>query len=139
MDAIVTNVASLSPLDSQEIVSLLSNSGSDFQAEVAGGRSSRPVAIVRNAEARVAGWANTDRWEGLQTLECYTRSDMRRRGIARAAAALLVADGRIDPRECVAVFEPECVKLAESVGCRDVRLYELRGDEWVLVQGGTTT
>jgi hypothetical protein len=68
-----------------------------------------------------------------KTLECFTRDDLRRRGLARVAASLLVASGVINPRECVAVFEPMCVSLARSVGCREVRLFELSGGDWVEV------
>ena len=67
----------------------------------------------------------------MQTLEGFTDPYYRRRGLARAAASLLVAEGSIDPIDTVAVFSPQCVSIATALGCRDVRLFERQGQEWV--------
>jgi hypothetical protein len=89
------------------------------------------MAIVRTDHERVMAWTATHFWRGMQTLEGFTDPYYRRRGLARAAASLLIADGSLDPRETVAVFSPQCVSIATALGCRDVRLFERRGSDWI--------
>jgi hypothetical protein len=131
MRAFTTTVAELSLVDADCIVTRLTKPNSEFQVEVKQKTSATPVAIVRTDEERVAAWTATHYWRGMQTLEGFTDPSCRRRGLARAAASLLIADGSIDPRETLAVFSPQCVSIATALGCRDVRLFERRGKEWV--------
>lgn len=132
MEAITSTVERLSDLDAREIVNGLTRPGSEFQQELLSrGNSKTQIAIVRNGSWRIASWAATHDWRGLQTLEGFTVEPERRKGLARVAAAMLVAGGAIDPTRAVAVFSPHCVEIARSVGCRDVRFFERRGDEWI--------
>lgn len=132
MEAITTTVERLSDLDRKAIVSGLTRPGSEFQQELLSREpSATKMAIVRNGSWRIASWAATHNWRGIQTLEGFTVEPERRNGLARVAAALLVASGAIDPKRPVAVFSPNCVSIARSVGCRDVRLFERRGDDWI--------
>lgn len=131
MQAFTTTVGRLSMLDAEIIVTRLTRPQSEFQSEVAERASDTPVAIVRTDQERVAAWTATHFWRGMQTLEGFTDPECRRRGLARAAASLLIADGSIDPRETLAVFSPQCVSIATALGCRDVRLFERQGSDWV--------
>lgn len=131
MRAFTTTVAQLSPLDAECIITRLTRPKSEFQAEVTEKTSDTPVAVVVTDQERVLAWTATHFWRGMQTLEGFTDPHCRRRGLARAAASLLIANGSIDPRETVAVFSPQCVSIATALGCRDVRLFERQGKEWV--------
>jgi hypothetical protein len=131
MDAFTTTVARLSLLDADFIVTRLTKPGSEFQAEVTARKSDTPVVIVRTRDARVAAWAASHQWRGMQTLEGFTDPGLRRRGIATVAACMLVAEGIIDTRMALAVFSPTCAPIATAAGCRDVRLFERRGDDWI--------
>jgi hypothetical protein len=131
MDAFVTKVAWLSLLDADCIVARLTKPNSEFQQEVKSRQSHTPVCIVRTQAARVAAWTATHEWRGMQTLEGFTDEGLRRHGIARVAACMLVADGHVDPRRTTVVFSPAFVPIATSAGCRDVRLYERRGEDWI--------
>jgi hypothetical protein len=131
MQAVTTTVGRLSLLDAECIITRLTKPNSEFQVEVKEKTSTTPVAIVRTDQERVAAWTATHYWRGMQTLEGFTDPSHRRRGLARAAASLLIADGHIDPRETLAVFSPQCVSIATALGCRDVRLFERQGKEWV--------
>lgn len=131
MRAFTTTVASLSLSDAECIIMRLTKPQSEFQVEVTEKTSGTPVAIVKTDQERVLAWAATHFWRGMQTLEGFTDPYYRRRGLARAAASLLVAEGSIDPRDTVAVFSPQCVSIAVALGCRDVRLFERQGKEWV--------
>jgi hypothetical protein len=131
MEAITTAVGRLSDLDARAIVASLTKHGSEFQREVQSRLgSTTPIAIVRDGSWRIVAWAATHEWRSWQTLEGFTLESHRRRGIARLAAAMLVADGSINPQLPLAVFAPYCVTIARSVGCRDVRLFERHGDDW---------
>ena len=131
MQAFTTTVGQLSLIDAECIITRLTRPKSEFQIEVTEKTSATPVAIVRTDHERVMAWTATHYWRGMQTLEGFTDPYYRRRGLARAAASLLVAEGSIDPIETVAVFSPQCVSIATALGCRDVRLYERQGQEWV--------
>ena len=131
MQALTTTVGRLSLLDAECIITRLTKPNSEFQVEVKEKTSTTPVAIVRTDQERVAAWTATHYWRGMQTLEGFTDPPHRRRGLARAAASLLIADGHINPQETLAVFSPQCVSIATALGCRDVRLFERQGKEWV--------
>jgi hypothetical protein len=131
MQAFTTTVRQLSLIDAECIIMRLTKPKSEFQVEVTEKTSTTPLAIVRTDQERVAAWTATHYWRGMQTLEGFTDPPHRRRGLARAAASLLIADGHIDPRETLAVFSPQCVSIATALGCRDVRLFERQGKEWV--------
>jgi len=132
MDAVVLTVGRLSDSDAGVIVNSMTNPGSEFHEEVKNREgSTTPIAIIRDAASPIAAWAATHEWRGMQTIEGFTREPFRRRGLARAATSLLAAAGCIDTQETVAVFAPYCVEIARSVGCRDVRLFERRGTDWI--------
>ena len=131
MQAFTTTVRQLSLIDAECIITRLTKPNSEFQVEVKEKTSTTPLSIVRTDHERVLAWTATHFWRGMQTLEGFTDPYYRRRGLARAAASLLVAEGSIDPIDTVAVFSPQCVSIATALGCRDVRLFERQGQEWV--------
>lgn len=132
MNAKTSLVGSLSAYEAWQIVSSLTKPGSEFQKEVSNREgSATPIAVVYDGSWKIVSWAATHNWRGQQTIEGFTAIPWRNKGVMRAAASLLVADGRINPFEPVAVFSPSCIPIATSVGCRKVRLYELRNGQWV--------
>ena len=112
MRAFTTTVGQLSLIDAECIITRLTKPNSEFQVEVKEKTSTTPMAIVRTDHERVTAWTATHFWRGMQTLEGFTDPYYRRRGLARAAASLLIADGSLDPRETVSVFSPQCVSMA---------------------------
>ena len=109
------------------------NHGSEVQQEVMNREGSRtPITIIREGSWRIAAWAASHQWRGLQTIEGFTHPDFRRRGCCRAAVAMLVASEALDPSQPVAIFSPDCLGVAQSLGFADIRLYELFGDDWRL-------
>lgn len=129
MQAHVTTVQDLEEDDAACILLRLTKPGSEFQQEVKEGKSTTPIVVVW--DGAVVAWAATHNWRGLQTLEAFTDQEFRRRGIATVAASMLIATGHIERANPVAVFSPLCVSIAATLGCRDVRLFERRGDDWV--------
>lgn len=125
-------VGRLSDSDAGVIVNSMTKPGSEFQEEVKRREGSEtPIAILRDGPDPIVSWAATHEWRGMQTLEGFTKEHYRRRGLARAAASLLAAAGHIETQKTTAVFAPHCVEIARSVGCRSVRLFERRGNDWV--------
>lgn len=138
MIATTTSVRYMSDAEAGAICGRLTNPGSEFQAEVMARQAETPVAVVMDPEGVVVAWAATHVWRGMQTLEGFTDAKHRRKGIARLAAALLVADGKISPLKEIAVFEISCVAIAKSVGFREIRLFDLIDDEWVEIATEST-
>lgn len=129
LEAITTTVNNLSDIDAKAISASLTWAGSEFQTEVMNKESSEtPIAVVKDGPDRVVAWAASHVWEKHQTLECFTNPDYRRRGLARAAATLLLANGILDASLPIAVFSPECLRLAASIGFADVRLFGRCGE-----------
>lgn len=131
LEAITSAVGSLSDYDATEIATHLTRAGSEFQSEVRDrSGSTTAIAIVREPPYRIVSWTATHRWQGLQTIEGFTRATHRRRGLFRCGVSLLVSCGALTPAEPVAVFNPACISIARFAGFRDVRLYERRDGEW---------
>lgn len=133
LEAITTVVGRLDEFTAKAISASLTNAGSEFQVEVMNREGSRtPIAVISEGSRKIAAWAASHQWQGMQTIEAFTHPDFRRRGCCRAAAAMLVAGQTLDPSLPVAIFSPNCMGIAQSLGFNDIRLYELFEDEWRL-------
>ena len=117
--------------DDREALRLLCSPGSDMQREFSLCVSETPLAVIYDDEP--IAWACTHQWSGYQTLEMFVHPDHRREGLGRAAAAMLLAAKCIDTQQELAVFSPECVPLARSLGFVTVICFQRVGDEWEAV------
>lgn len=129
----MTTVKELPEFQRNQIVMRLTKPSSEFSEEVSAGDSDTPVAVVEVHEGFVIAWAASHIWNGMQTLEGFTGTAFRRKGLARLAAAMLFAAQKISKSEPLAVFSGECVKIAASLGSTDIRLYRRSGNDWQLV------
>jgi len=133
LEAITTVVGALEELDAKAITSSLTKAGSEFQQEVMNREGSRtPITIIREGSWRIAAWAASHRWRGMQTIEGFTHSDFRRRGFFRLGVSMLIANESLDIEQPVAIFSPHCLGVAQLLRFPEVRLYERFGDEWRL-------
>jgi hypothetical protein len=131
MNVVSKTVSELTSDESTEILIHLTHAGSEFQQEVRNRHGSQtPIALVFRSDGVLATWVATHTWRDLQTLEGYTREDSRRRGLAKLACAVLVADGSVDPELPTAVFSPDFVGVSQSIGCRRVLVYQWRDNDW---------
>lgn len=125
----VTNVSLLKDCDAEWMANLLTRDGSEMREELLGPRViGTPIAVVSD-RGNIIAWAATHNWQGMQTLECYTAQQYRSRGIARFAAAALVAGDKLSRGAATAVFRPSCLPIAESVGLVPV-LFKREGNRW---------
>lgn len=58
----------------------------------------------------------------VQTIECFTAPEVRRRGFLRLGLQALLSAGVINPNKIVSVYARSVVKTAESCGCKTVVL-----------------
>lgn len=135
MNISVLALDGLEPRDLLAIRSRLTRHGSEFSAEVAdvfaGEASSITPIAVCHVDAGLVGWACSHHWQDMQTLEQWVDERHRRRGIATALSAALMAHGSIDRADPLAVFSESTESIAKRIGCKDVRRYRREGDEWV--------
>ncbi len=124
------SVAELGPKTAAYIAENLCRPGSDMQYEFRQAITDTPVVVA--ITDRPIAWVASHEWRGMQTLEAFTATEWRRRGLARAGAMLMLATWNLDRREPVAVFSPDCVPLAKGLGFVQVCQYQRSGDDWSL-------
>jgi len=103
----------------QFIVDHLTREGSDFPRALIAGDPSGSIAICMDM-GEIVGWARTEKWENKDTLEAFVQQAYRRRGIARACAAGLVACNAYGGERSVAVFRESMLHLARCVGLEPI-------------------
>lgn len=119
------------------IADRLSRHGSDFQEKLRYWLSGHMpqqadgmIAVVRDF-GEIVGWARTEDWKQMKTLEAFVAGEHRRKGVATFAASGLVASRAFGDSRRVAVFREESmVRLSERCGLFP-SFYTLRGAEWV--------
>jgi hypothetical protein len=80
----------------------------------------------------LVSWVGTRRWPEkfkgrdviAQTVECFTATEYRRRGIAKLGLQALMSAGKLNSSDIVSVYAPEVVNIAKNCGCRIVILRE---------------
>jgi GNAT superfamily N-acetyltransferase len=95
----------------------LTRPGSDFQrAILAGGGGLTGTIAICLDQGEIIGWARTEIWDGLPTLEAFVSPAYRRRGVATLCAAGLRTEGVFRDYEFVAVFRMPMATLAKRLG-----------------------
>ena len=133
MRAELLNVCDLEPADAAWIAAHLCRPGSEMQTEFYTRRSETPCCVIWSGQP--VAWVATHEWHEHQTLEAFTDPDWRRRGLARIGAMMLLSVSYVVRDEPVAVFSPDCVPLAKSLGFADVLQYQRTPTGWSLILG----
>ena len=90
---------------------------SDFQkALLDGGDIIKGTIAICLDQGEIIGWARTELWRELPTLEAFVSPAYRRRGVATLCAAGLRTEGVWRDYEFVAVFRPTMISLARRLG-----------------------
>ena len=111
----------IEPEDADAIARSLCRPGSEMQREFLSAKTDTPLVVVYDPEP--IAWVATHVWRSLQTIEAFVEPSRRRLGLSRIGALVLLSTGYLNNLEAVAVFSPECVLLAKSLGFKDVRLF----------------
>jgi GNAT superfamily N-acetyltransferase len=90
----------------------LTRSGSDFQRALLAGAPDGTIAMCYS-QGEIVGWARTEEWSGMPTLEAFVAPELRGRGVAQYCASALVAAGLLD--EPIAVFRESMASLADKL------------------------
>jgi GNAT superfamily N-acetyltransferase len=110
----------------------LTRTGSDFQrAILAGGGGLTGTIAICLDQGEIIGWARTEIWDGLPTLEAFVSPAYRRRGVATLCAAGLRTEGVFRDYEFVAVFRPTMAALAHRLGILHAEFQRTQTGEWV--------
>lgn len=114
MELFVVATSRLRLCEKRFIADHLTLPDSEFQRKLLLGEPVGTIAICLD-HGEIVGWARTEPWNSMPTLEAFTASSYRRRGIATLCAAGLVAEGVYDDAPVVAVFRESMAQLAESL------------------------
>ena len=96
------------------LIDHLTRPGSDFQRALLESTQKGTIAICFD-HGEIIGWARTEEWHGLPTLEAFVASEYRRRGVAKACASCLLAEGSLARDVRTAVFTKQMTALAEKL------------------------
>lgn len=114
----------------------LTRPGSDFQRAIldGGGSLAGTIAICLD-QGEIIGWARTELWRELPTLEAFVSPAYRRRGVATLCVAGLRTEGVWRDHEFVAVFRPTMATLARRLGLLYAAFDRAPDGSWVEARG----
>ncbi len=132
MELFVLPTARLRVTERNFIADHLTRPGSDFQrAILAGGGGLTGTIAICLDQGEIIGWARTEIWDGLPTLEAFVSPAYRRRGVATLCAAGLRTEGVWRDYEFVAVFRPTMKAVARRLGILCAEFERVQTGEWV--------
>ena len=115
MELFVLRTDLLRPSERRFIAEHLTRPESDFQRALLGGTVTGTIAICLD-QGEIIGWARSEIWQEMPTLEAFVSPAYRRRGVATLCAAGLRTEGVLRDHEFVAVFRPTMVAIARRLG-----------------------
>lgn len=115
MEIFVVKTARLRRCEKKFIADHLTRANSDFQQALLEDRPQGTIAVCLD-QGEIVGWARTEIWQDIPTLEAFVSPAYRRRGIAKACAATLIAEGVYRDHEFIGVFSKTMASLAYRLG-----------------------
>ena len=115
MELFVLKTDRLRASERRFIADHLTRPESEFQGALLAGTVTGTIAICLD-QGEIVGWARTEVWQGIPTLEAFVSPAYRRRGVATLCAAGLRTEGVFRDYEYIGVFRPTMVSLASRLG-----------------------
>ena len=115
MELFVLKTDRLRASERRFIADHLTRPESEFQRSLLAGTVTGTIAICLD-QGEIIGWARTEVWQGIPTLEAFVSPAYRRRGVATLCAAGLRTEGVFRDYEYIGVFRPTMVSLASRLG-----------------------
>lgn len=81
-------------------------------------------------ELQVVGWASCHYWHEHNCMQCFVDEGHRGNKLATAICAVLFLAFNI-PKQEIAVFSPESIRIAEKIGCQKIAAYKRVEDGWI--------
>jgi len=129
MELFILPAARLRQSERKFIADHLTRPNSDFQTALLNGEPAGTIAICLD-QGEIIGWARSEMWQGLPTLEAFVAPSYRARGVATLCAAGLRTQGVFQGHYAVAVFRSPMQILASRLGM-PCRQFERQSDgEW---------
>jgi hypothetical protein len=113
MDCFLTPTHRLRRVERRFLADHLTRPGSDFQTALLRGEPTGTIALCLD-QGEIVGWARTEKWQGMATLEAFVAVAYRRRGICTYCVSGLVAQGAFRDEPVVAVFRPSMALMAKQ-------------------------
>ncbi len=115
MELFVLKTDRLRASERRFIADHLTRPESEFQRSLLAGTVTGTIAICLD-QGEIVGWARSEVWQGIPTLEAFVSPAYRRRGVATLCAAGLRTEGVFRDYEFIGVFRPTMVSLASRLG-----------------------
>jgi GNAT superfamily N-acetyltransferase len=115
MELFVLKTDRLRASERRFIADHLTRPESEFQRALIAGTATGTIAICLD-QGEIVGWARTEVWQDIPTLEAFVSPAYRRRGVATLCAAGLRTEGVFRDHEFIGVFRPAMVALASRLG-----------------------
>ena len=115
MELFVLKTDRLRASERRFIADHLTREGSDFQQALLEDRPQGTIAVCLD-QGEIIGWARTEIWQDIPTLEAFVSPAYRRRGVATLCAAGLRTEGVFRDHEFIGVFSPTMVSVAGRLG-----------------------
>jgi len=115
MELFVLKTDRLRVTERRFIADHLTRPDSEFQRALLAGTATGTIAICLD-QGEIIGWARSEVWQGIPTLEAFVSPAYRRRGVATLCAAGLRTEGVFRDYEYIGVFRPTMVSLASRLG-----------------------
>lgn len=115
MELFVLKTDRLRASERRFIADHLTRPESEFQRSLMDGTVTGTIAICLD-QGEIVGWARSEVWQGIPTLEAFVSPAYRRRGVATLCAAGLRTEGVFSDYEYIGVFRPTMVSLASRLG-----------------------
>lgn len=126
MELFVLKTSRLRRSEKRFIADHLTRPGSDFQRALLYGEPAGTIAICLD-QGEIIGWARTEIWQKLPTIEAFVGTAYRRRGVATLCVAGLVAEGVYVDHPKAAIFSTTMIGVAEKL-CIPFRRFGLKPD-----------
>jgi GNAT superfamily N-acetyltransferase len=115
MELFVLKTDRLRATERRFIADHLTRPESEFQRSLLAGTVIGTIAICLD-QGEIVGWARSEVWQGIPTLEAFVSPAYRRRGVATLCAAGLRTEGVFRDYDYIGVFRPTMVSLASRLG-----------------------
>jgi len=115
MELFVLKTDRLRVTERRFIADHLTRPESEFQRSLLAGTVTGTIAICLD-QGEIVGWARSEVWQGIPTLEAFVAPAYRRRGVATLCAAGLRTEGVFRDYDYIGVFRPTMVALASRLG-----------------------
>jgi hypothetical protein len=129
MELFILPAARLRQSERKFVADHLTRPNSDFQTALLDGEPAGTIAICLD-QGEPIGWARSEVWQGIPTLEAFVSQPYRDRGVATLCAAGLRTHGVFVLHEKIAIFSTAMIAIAERLSLPYRRFALKPGGTW---------